>query len=238
MRKVAVVTGAAKGLGKAIVLELCNRGYTAVVHYNKSREEALKLLGLVKKKSPRSITVSADLKDEKQVKSMFAEVFRNFKRVDLLVNNVGNFLYKNFSATSNEEFRDIIESNLYSTLFCSRAVLPVMRKQRAGQIINIGAVGAERTQLYEKSTPYFLAKHGVYILTKAMAHEEAKYGIRINMISPASLETDIFGPGDFPMGRSASYDDAIKTLLFLISSEANYINGANIEVAGGFIAGF
>lgn len=238
MRKVAVVTGAAKGLGKAIVLELCNRGYTAVIHYNKSREEALKVLGLVKKKSPRSIAVSADLKDEKQVGSVFAEVFKNFGGVDLLVNNVGNFLYKKFSQTTNEEFRDIIESNSYSTLFASRAVLPVMRKQKSGQIINIGAVGAERIQLLKKSTPYFLAKNGVYVITKIMAHEEAKYGIRINMISPASLETDIFGPGDFPMGRSASYDDVIKTLLFLISSEANYINGANIEVAGGFIAGF
>src|SRR3990167_3990736 len=207
MQKVAVVTGSAKGLGKK------------------------------KKKSPRSITVSGDLTDEKQVKSMFDQISRVFGRVDLLVNNAGNFLYKEFSKTTNSEFRDVVESNIYSALFCSRAVLPKMRKQKSGHIINIGTVGADKIQILEKSTPYYMAKTALYSLTKIMAWEEAQNGIHVNMISPASLETDIFKAGDFPMGRSANYDDVVKVLKFLTGDDAYYINGANIEVAGGFIAG-
>ena len=237
MEKVAVVTGSAKGLGKSIALTLADRGYTLVIHYRKSRSEAQEVLGKIKKRSPRSILVNADLSWESEVKKMFAQIFAKLKRVDLLVNNVGGFLYKKFSQMTTSEFRGLIESNVYSTLFCSRAVLPVMRKQKSGQIINIGVVGAERLNLLEKSAPYFYAKHGVYMLTKMVAHEEAKYGIHVNMISPASLDTAIFKSSDFPMGRSVRYDDVVKALLFLISADAYYINGANIEVAGGFIPG-
>ena len=237
MKKVAVITGSAKGLGKAIALSLAEDGFTVAIHFRKSKSDAEKILNLIKKKSPKSILVSGDLTNEKQVKSMFDQVYERFGKVDLLVNNVGNFLYKEFSTTTNSEFRDIVESNLYSALFCSRAVLPKMRKQKSGHIINIGSVGAETITVTEKSAPYFMAKNALYSLTKIMAWEEARYGININMISPASLETDIFKAEDFPMGRSANYEDVIKALKFLTSNDAYYINGANIEVAGGFIPG-
>ena len=237
MDNVAIVTGASRGLGKAIALALAENGFTPVVHYNKSRDEANGVLATLAKKGSDSFAVRADLRDEKGSLKMIDEVFGKFGRIDLLVNNAGNFLYKKFGETTNGEFCDIVESNLYSTLFTTRAALSIMRKQKYGNVVNIGAVGAERIQLREKSMPYFLAKTAVYTLTKAMAWEEARYGIRINMISPASLTVDIFKPADFPMGRSANYDDVIKTLLFLISEEAYYINGANIEVAGGFVVG-
>lgn len=237
MEKVAVVTGSAKGLGAAMALALADHNFTLVVHYNKSRQAADRILTQIKKKATDSIIVCGDLRNENDVEKIFGEIFARLGRVDLLVNNVGNFVYKDFAKTSNREFRDLIESNIYSTLFASRAALPYMRKQKEGHIINIGAVGAERINLLEKSTPYFLAKTAVFALTKIMAHEEAHSGIHINMISPGSLETDIFKSKEFPMGRAASFDDVIKALLFLISGDAYYINGANIEVAGGFIPG-
>ena len=237
MQKVAVVTGAAKGLGKAIAFSLAREGYVIAVHFKKSKAEAEVVLGKIKKKSPKSILVSGDLTDEKQVETMFGQIYKKLGRVDLLINNVGNFLYKEFSKTTNSEFRDVIESNIYSVFFCTRAVLPQMRKQKSGYIINIGAVGTDRIQIPEKSVPYYIAKTALYSLIKIMAWAEAKYGIHINMISPASLETDIFKAADFPMGRSANYKDVIKVIRFLTSDDAYYINGANIEVAGGFIAG-
>ena len=112
-----------------------------------------------------------------------------------------------------------------------------MIARNIGHIINIGCVGCDSVTVREKSVPYFMAKSGVYYLTKTFALEEAPNGIHVNLISPASLETDIFKPDDFPMGRSATYNDVIRALLFLISEDAWYINGANIEVAGGFIPG-
>lgn len=237
MNKVAVVTGAAKGLGRAMALALARDGYTLVVHYRKSSSEAQKVLDEIKGDSPDSIMIAADLKVEADVSKMFGQIIKKFKRVDLLVNNVGNFLYKEFSKTSTDEFRDVVESNIYSTFFCSREVLPLMRKQKSGHIINIGAVGCGDFAATEKAAPYFMAKNALYFLTKAMAWEEARNGIHVNMISPASLATDIFKAGDFPMGRSANYNDVIKVLRFLTSEDAYYINGANIEVSGAFIVG-
>ena len=237
MNKVAVITGSAKGLGRAIALALADWGFTCVIHYRTSKKEAAEVLKQVQKKAPDAIALSADLRNEKEVDRLFKKIFKKFKKVDLLVNNVGDFVYREFSKTTNSQFVDLLESNIYSTLFCSRALLPSMRREKSGHIINIGVVGADHLNLLEKSAPYFFSKNGVYLLTKMMAHEEAKYGIHVNMISPASLETDIFKRIDFPMRRSASYEYVIKVLEFLISDKAYYINGANIEVAGGFVPG-
>src|SRR3989338_7961667 len=237
MQKVAIVTGSAKGLGKAIVLALDDQGYTVVDHYRKSKSEAEEVFEKVSKKSPGSILISGDLGYEKIVDEIFKRVLKKLKRVDLLINNVGDFLYKDFGKTTNAEFKDIVESNLYPSLYCSRAVLPFMRKEKHGHIINIGTVGAERLTLREKSTPYFMAKNVLYYLTKMMAWEEARNGIHINMISPASLVDDIFKASEFPMGRCAKYEDVVMVIKFLTSDDAYYINGANIEVAGAFIAG-
>lgn len=237
MKKTAIVTGSAKGLGKHLAVSLAKDGFAVSLHFNKRKKEAEKTLSEIRKISPNSILVQGDLKNEKEVKAAFSKILKEFKSIDLLVNNVGNFLYKEFFRTTNTEFKDIIESNIYSTLLCSRAVLPLMRKDKKGHIINIGTVGADSLTIREKSSPYFMAKHGVYYLTKMMAWEEARHGIHINMISPASMVEDIFEAGQFPMGRSAKYDDVYKVLRFLISKEAYYINGANIEVAGAFIPG-
>lgn len=237
MNKVAVVTGAAKGLGAEIALFLSDCGYDIALHYNKSEPEAKVLLGKIQKKSSSSKLFCADLKDEEEVKKFAGDVLKTYGQVDLLVNNVGNFLYKKFADTTNSEFKDVLESNVYATLFTSRAFLPSMRKQKEGLIINIGCVGAERIVLRDNSMPYFMAKTDVYMITKMMAWEEAKSGVRINMISPASLKTDIFKDIDFPMGRSARYEDVIGALKFLMSDESHYVNGANIEVAGAFVPG-
>lgn len=237
MKKVAIVSGGAKGLGAEIAKYFAGLDYSVVITYRSSKREAQKVVDELRIKSDKSVAIRVDLTSESEVEALTREVLAKFGRVDVLVNNVGNFLFKPFGKTTNAEFRDLLESNIYSTLFVSRAFLPVMRKQKSGQIINIGAVGAERLIIRENSTPYFLGKTGVYVLTKVMAWEEAKHGIKINMISPASMVTDIFAPGDFPMGRSAEYDDVISALGFLTSEGAYYINGANIEVSGAFVPG-
>ncbi len=237
MKKVAVVTGGAKGLGADIVRFLASDDYCVVIHYRKSKKEAEELLGEILADSPDSFIVGADLVRENDVKRMFEEIIKKTGRVDLLVNNVGDFIYKPFGKTTNSEFRDLLESNIYSALYCSRRALDIMRAQKSGQIVNIGAVGAERLIIRENSMPYFLGKTGVYVLTKTMAWEEAKNGIRINMISPASMKTDIFDKSDFPMGREARHSDVVSALRFLTSDSAYYINGANIEVAGAFVPG-
>lgn len=235
--KVALVTGSAKGLGLDVAKALAKDGYTIVIHYYHSADDAKKALAEIQKVSPKPIMVKADVTNEADVAKMIGEVEKRLGRIDLLVNNVGNFIFKEFAKTTNAEFRDMIESNLYSTLYMSRAVLPLMRKQKSGTVINIGAVGCERLVIREMSTPYFLGKTGVYVLTKVLAAGEAKYGIRINMISPGSMAADIFKASDFPSGRPATHADVIRALMFLISDDNSYINGTNLEVSGGFVPG-
>lgn len=232
-----MITGSANGLGRDMALYFAKAGYTLVVHYNKSKKEAETVLQEIKKYSAGSIMVQGDLKNKEEVRKVFAKVFKKYPKIDVLVNNVGNFLYKKLSDTTDSEFRDALESNIYVTLFCTREVLPIMRKSKSGHIINIGAAGADRFIFRDMVIPYFIAKNAVFVLTKAMAFEEAKNGIHINMISPASMKTDIFKKSDFPMGREVKYSDVISVVEFLLSERAYYINGANIEVTGGFTPG-
>ncbi len=234
--KVAVITGSNRGLGRAVAIELAKRGATIVLNYRKNKVGAEKVLAEVKKYSPKSILIEADVTNEKQVQKMFSEVLKKFGRIDILMNNVGNFCFCKFSELSNADFKDVIESNIYGTLFCSRAALEIMRKQKSGNIINVGCASCDRITIREKTTPYYLAKTGVYMLTKVMAMEEAKNGIRINMVSPGILETSITKE-KVPMGRDATFQDIINAILFLLDKKSNYLNGANIEVAGGWVPG-
>ena len=234
--KVALITGSNRGLGRAVALELAKRGAIVVLNYRKSKKVAQNTLKEVRKFSPKSILIKADATKEKEVKIMFSQVFRRFKRINILMNNVGNFCFCRFSELSNTQFRDVLEINIYGTLFCSRAALERMRKQKTGHIINVGCASCDRIVIREKTTPYYLAKTGVYMLTKVMAAEEAKHGIRINMVSPGILERSVTKE-KVPAGRETTFQDIINAILFLLDSNSSYINGANIEVAGGWVPG-
>ena len=226
--KVVVITGVAHGLGRALAESLHAQGATIVGHYKSSQVEAESLAANLK-----GMTLyQADLRDSTQIKNMFAKIITEHGRVDVLINNVGNFIYKPFEETSGEDFRDVIDTNLYATMECSEQVLPGMVAQKSGQIINFGCAGADRIIIRELTTPYYIAKTGVIMLTKITARSYAEHGIRVNAVSPGILETSIASPLHIPAGRRAQLQDIVRAVLFLLSPEAEYINGANLEVAG------
>lgn len=228
--KVVVITGVAHGLGRALALSVHKQGATVVGHYKNSQTEAEGL----QKELARLSLYQADLRDPAQTKKMFAKILADHGRVDILINNVGNFIYKPFEETSGEDLRDVVDTNLYASMDCAEQVLPGMKERKSGQIINLGCAGADRVVIRELTTPYYIAKTGVIMLTKIMARTYAPYGIRINAISPGILETSIASPVQIPAGRRAQLQDIVSAVLFLLSSEAEYINGANLEVAGGW----
>lgn len=232
--KVAFISGSAKGLGAEIAKGFAKEGARVIVHYRSSKAAAEKTLAEIKKSSPDSFLVSADVTREDEVKDMFDAIYRKVDSVDILINTIGDFIYKPLTETTFGEFRDVLESNLSATFLCSQAVLPKMRQKKSGWIINFGSVGCERILLRPNTTPYYIAKTGVYMLTKMFAHAEAKHGIRINMISPGALPTSVVKPEHFPAGRGTSFNDIIDAIFFLLSDKAAYIIGANIEVAGGW----
>ena len=234
--KVALVTGAAKNLGRAIAVDLAAQGAKVAVHYHRSVKEARKTLIKVKSHS-QGIAVSANVTDPVEISSMINTIELKLGSVDILVNTVGNFIFDSITATSFEKFRDVIESNLYATFLCSQKVLPAMMKKRWGRIINFGCVAADAITIRQKTTPYYIAKTGVIMLTKVLAYEYAKYGVTLNSISPGILKTSITKP-PIPSGKYAQFEDIINAVNFLIKEESNYINGTNIEVAGGWRPGF
>lgn len=233
--KIALVTGSAQNLGRAIALDLAKQGAKVVIHYHHSEKEAQETLKTIKKYT-EGIIVRANITQPDDVVTMFDYIVSKVGNVDILVNLVGNFIFEPITTTTFEKFKDVIESNLYSTFLCCNEAIPSMQKKKWGRIINFGCVGAESITIREKTTPYYIAKTGVIMLTKVLAYEYAKYGITVNSISPGILETSIAKPPT-PTGRNASFEDIINAINFLLKEESNYINGANIEVAGGWRPG-
>lgn len=230
---VAVVTGCAKGVAQAIAIALAKRGAVVAGHYYKSKMAADETREELKALSPTSDMFKANLRNHDEVRQMIVKIVHDYGRIDVLVNSVGNFIYKPFDEVSVDEFNDVIETNLTSTFVCSRLVLPVMKEQGGGKIINFGCVGADRLVIRGLTTPYYIAKTGVVMLTKIMAQTYAPFGITVNSISPGVLETSIAKP-EMPSGRYAQFDDIINAIDFLLLPTSGYVNGANIEVAGGW----
>ena len=233
--KTVLITGCAKGLGRASALHLANAGATVIGHYHTSQTEAQQLLLELQHHSPQSTMHQADLRSEKQVNTMMQEIYNQHQRIDILINNVGSFIYKPFAEVEYTEFQDVIATNLSATFLCSKLVVAKMREQRFGRIINYGCAGADRLVIRELTTPYYIAKSGVISLTKIFAHTYASDGITVNAISPGILETSIADVKKIPAGRRASFDDILNALDFLLDPKSEYINGANIEVAGGWM---
>ncbi len=233
--KIALVTGAAKNLGRTIAIDLAKQGAKVAIHYYKSEKEAKETLKEVNNYSS-SIIVRADVTKQKDVVSMYRNIEKQLGKVDILVNLVGSFIFQPITTTSFTKFRDVIESNLYSTFLCCQEVLPSMQKKKWGRIINFGCVGAESLTIREKTTPYYIAKTGVIMLTKVLAYEYAKYGITINSLSPGILKTSIAKPPT-PSGKLIQFEDILNAVNFLLKEESSSINGANLEVSGGWRPG-
>lgn len=235
-KKVAFVSGSSKNLGREIALSLAHQGINVAVHYHQSRLGAEDTLKEVNKHS-KGILVNGDLTDPDEVKSVFRKTTAKLGSVDILINLVGNFIFQPIDKTNFNKFKDVIESNLYSGFLCSQEVLPVMKKKKWGRIINFGCVGAESLTVRKNTTPYYIAKTGVILLTKVLAHEYAKFNITVNSISPGILKTSIVKTKT-PSGRLADFSDIVNAVNFLLKEESNYVNGANIEVSGGWRPGF
>jgi NAD(P)-dependent dehydrogenase (short-subunit alcohol dehydrogenase family) len=233
--KIACITGSAQGIGRAIALDLASLGYTIVIQYHTSEVEARELLEQIDIHQPKSIMLQANLTKAEDITSIFATIKEQFGQLDVLVNTVGNFgSYSNLEAVTSEEFDDVMNTNVRATQLCTQAALPLLRKSQQGRIINFGCASAEHALARKFTAPYYIAKSGVVTLTKSWAEHLAPERITVNAISPGIMENSTIKQ-DVPMGRPAAFADITAAVRFLISSEANYVSGANIEISGGWI---
>ncbi len=188
----------------------------------------------------KAIPFQCDVSNFKDVKEMIKRVTSQFGRIDILINNVGPFLYKTISGTTIQEWQEIINSNLNSVFYCCKAVVPIMRKHGCGVIINIGAPNAERTAGYQNICAYAVAKTGMVVFSKSLAREEAPNGIRVNVINPGFIESVAYKREmrkkmlkKVPLKRLGKPEEIANAVAFLASDEASYITGSVLNVHGG-----
>jgi 3-oxoacyl-[acyl-carrier protein] reductase len=231
----ALVTGSARRNGRALAVWLARQGVKVAIHYRTSRAEAQAALDECRKLTAVCTLVQGDLTDPDEAERVIKEAAKGLNGLQLLVNNVGNYLRKDLFELSAAEWRDQVESNLYSAYWCMRAAVPLMRQQRFGRIVNLGYAAGERPTFNRLTVPYHIAKAGVGMLTRSAAGAIARDGITVNSIGVGIMDNSIVKPINPPAGRFATYEDLCNALAFLLGPESDHINGTQIDVSGGWV---
>ena len=239
--KVALVTGAAKGIGKAEAVRLAEEGVNVAINYNSSKQEAEDTGKLLKSFGIDSISCLADVGNLDQVTRMVDDVTEQFGQIDILVNNAGIIDDGLLLRMSDEAWARVINTNLNGTFYCSRAVLRTMVRSRWGRIINIGSVVGLRGNIGQ--TNYTASKAAINGFTFALAKEVATRNITVNTITPGYIHTDTVDVLSdkqkdtimtwIPMARFGEVDDIAHMVAYLASEKAKYITGQIISVDGG-----
>ncbi|PSP37965.1 oxidoreductase [Halobacteriales archaeon QH_7_65_31] len=233
--RVALVTGAARGLGREFALALADCGADIAVHYNTSGEAARETAADIREKGVQSEAVSADLTDPDLVDDLFAAIEAALGPVTLLVNNVGDFEPAHWETVEWSRWREVTATNYEATVLCSRRALGPMREQGWGRIVNIGYASADKGLVSPENFPYFVAKAGVLMFTRMLAADTQDDNVTVNAVSPYVIESSDEFPEEAPRGRWATYDDLIAPTLFFCSEAAGYLSGENVEVDGGWL---
>jgi 3-oxoacyl-[acyl-carrier protein] reductase len=241
--RVALITGGTRGIGRGIALKLAKDGARVALGYRANKMAAQNTLRQLQAAGADCVAVEADITSAASCEQFVKTVTDRFGRLDVLVNNVGDFRWGTLAEGSLEDWQDIFASNLMSVLFMSRASLPHMRKGRWGRIVNLGAVGAERAFGQAKISAYAAAKAAVVALSRSLALEEAKNGITVNVVNPSSIdEKDLsldearkLRDARFPIGRPPTVEDVAASVAFFASEEAEYVTGQVLNVSGGWM---
>jgi NAD(P)-dependent dehydrogenase (short-subunit alcohol dehydrogenase family) len=241
--KVAVVTGASKGLGKAIALGLAKEGADVLINYNSSKEEAQAVAREVERLGRRALIYQADTRNKKQVNDMVSYVVDQWGKIDILVNNAGVMYNTPFLEIDEEEWDKQMDTNVKGYFLCGQAVGRVMKEQGTGKIINISST--RQVQAWPGNVHYCASKGAIHMMTRVMALELGPLGIQVNSIAPGTIETDLnhatLSDEKFreerikriPVGKLGVPEDLIGAAVLLSSNESNFINGASIMIDGG-----
>jgi 3-oxoacyl-[acyl-carrier protein] reductase len=239
--RVALITGASRGIGAATAVRLARDGFDVAVNYGSRKEAALTTVNAIEKTGRKAIAVQADVSNVRDVRRMVSETVAGLGRLDVLVNNAGVYERAFLDDTSPEDWDRRLATNLSSCFYVAKAAVPEMRKVGGGRIVSITSQLAYRGTTH--GADYVAAKAGIIGLTKALALELAKDRILVNAVAPGSIETDILA-GDsaedrarrvrtIPLGRVGQPEEIAAAVAFLASPDAAYITGQVMHVNGG-----
>ena len=233
--KIAMVTGASRGIGRAVTVALARAGADVVIIYRNEDSKAAALAGEIENYKVRSMVIRADVSEKTEIDRLFREI-KNFGNIDILVNNVGIARPQQLTEITLDDWNEMIRTNLTSAFLATQAALPSMIKNGYGRIINISSVAA---QVGGVVGPHYAAsKAGLHGLTHYFANNLAQTGITVNVIAPALIDTDMIKgnprikPEIIPMKRFGNVEEVADVVLMLVNN--GYINGQTINVNGGW----
>lgn len=241
--RVALVTGAGRGIGKAIALAFARERSHVVINDIRPREELEKVAREISASGVQSLAIQADVSQSEQVRDMIGQVEKKFQRLDILVNNAGIIRRGTIESITEEDWDQVIRVNLKGTFNCSRAAVDIMKRERSGKIVNISSIAGKMGDI--TSAPgYGPSKAAIDALTKTLARQLAQYGINVNAVAPHAIETEMSAQWSeekrrsiveaIPLKRLGKPEDVAEAVLFLASDKASFITGEILDVNGGF----
>ncbi|EES51146.1 3-oxoacyl-[acyl-carrier-protein] reductase [Clostridium botulinum] len=241
--KCAIITGAARGIGKAIALKLASLGANIVLNYRSSEEEAKIVASEIEKMGVEVLTVKGDISKLEDVENIISEAKNKFGIIDIIVNNAGITKDTLILRMKEKDFDDVIDVNLKGVFNCLKSITPVMVKQRHGKIINISSVVGVAGNAGQVN--YAASKAGVIGMTKSLAKELGARGINVNAVAPGFIETDMTSvlgekvkeevKKNIPLKRFGTPEDVAGVVAFLASENSNYVTGQVINIDGGMV---
>lgn len=238
---VVVITGASKGIGASIAIELAKKGLSVIINYNSSEDKAIAVSELIKKEQGKCEIKKFDVSNFAEVEKAFEEIIDKYKKIDYLVNNAGIVSDNLIIKMKEEEFDKVVRLNLYGTFNCSKVAAKYMLKQKFGVIVNVSSIVGLFGNAGQSN--YAASKAGIIGFTKSLAKELGSRNIRVNAVAPGYIETDMtnnlnliqkkFLTDRIALKRLGSGQDVANLVAFLLSDEASYITGETIGINGG-----
>jgi len=238
--KTAIVTGAGRGIGRAIAKELGATGANVVVNYANSADSAMEVAEEIRAYGPKALPIRADVTDYDQVREMISQTLEAFGQVDILVNNAGITRDKTLKNMTRDHWDEVVNVNLGSTFNCTKQVLPFMLERKSGKIVNISSFVALAGNIGQSN--YAATKAGIIGFTKSVALEVARQGITVNAVCPGFTETDmLWGVPEnirqrilekIPMGRFGTAEEIASCVRFIVT-DGDYMTGQAISINGG-----
>lgn len=236
--KVAIVTGASSGIGRAIAERLADEGAIVVVNYNRSEEKAKEVVTVIQAKGGKALAIQADMGQVADARRLVVDTVRQFNRLDILVNNAGKFMPKPLEQTTEEDFESVIALNAKGPYFAMQEAARVLKD--GGRIVNISTCGTRLS--FPGATAYLGSKAALEQFSKGLAQELAPKGVTVNTVSPGFTETGMMtdeyrqvGLQLTPLKRLGSPNDIADVVAFIVSEEARWLTGQTIQAGGGIV---